>query len=33
MPTNRMNLGNNIFFFCKVYYWDFTNQRVGFFFN
>ncbi len=33
MPTNRMNMGNNIFFFCKVYYWDITNQRVGFFFN
>jgi autotransporter-associated beta strand protein len=33
MPTNRFNLGNNIFFFCKVYYWDLTNQRVGFFFD
>ncbi len=33
MPTNRINLGNSIYFFCKVYYWDITNQRVGFFFN
>ena len=33
IPTNRINLGNSIYFFCKVHYWDFTNQRVGFFFN
>ena len=33
MPTNRINLGNSIYFFCKAYHWDFTNQRIGFFFN
>lgn len=32
-PRNRMNLGNSIYFFCKVHFWDFTNQRVGFYFN
>ncbi len=33
MPMNRMNLGNSIYFFAKVYFWDYTNQRVGFYFN
>ena len=33
MPTNRINLGNSIYFFCKAYHWDFTNQRIGFFFD
>jgi autotransporter-associated beta strand protein len=33
MPTNRINLGNSIYFFCTAYHWDFTNQRIGFFFN
>ncbi len=33
MPMNRMNLGNSIYFYAKVYFWDFTNQRVGFYFN
>ncbi len=33
MPMNRMNLGNSVYFYAKVYFWDFTNQRVGFYFN
>lgn len=33
MPMNRMNLGNSVYFHAKVYFWDFTNQRVGFYFD
>ncbi len=28
-PPNRINLGNTIYFYCPVYYWDIKNKRVG----
>lgn len=28
-PHNRINLGNTIYFYCPVYFWDITNKRVG----
>lgn len=28
-PHNRINLGNTIYFYCPVYFWDLTNKRVG----
>lgn len=32
-PTNRLNLGNSIYFFVQAHIWDVTNQRVGFYFR
>ena len=32
-PRNRISLGNSIYFFCPVYYWDITNRRVGILFR
>lgn len=28
-PINRINMGNSIYFYCPVFYWDVTNNRVG----
>ena len=28
-PANRINLGNTIYFYCPVYFWDIKNKRVG----
>lgn len=28
-PSNRINLGNTIYFYCPVYFWDIKNKRVG----
>ena len=28
-PRNRINLGNSIYFFWPVYFWDIENERVG----
>lgn len=32
-PKNRINLGNTIYFFCPVYFWDITHKRVGIYFK
>ena len=32
-PTNRLNLGNSIYFFNQVHLWDIANRRVGFYFR
>jgi hypothetical protein len=29
-PTNRLNLGNSIYFFIQAHVWDIANRRVGF---
>jgi hypothetical protein len=28
-PKNRINLGNTVYFYCPVYFWDIKNKRVG----
>jgi hypothetical protein len=28
-PPGRINLGNTLYLFCPVYFWDITNKRVG----
>ncbi|SFQ41949.1 Por secretion system C-terminal sorting domain-containing protein [Pseudarcicella hirudinis] len=28
-PKNRINLGNTIYFYCPIYFWDIKNKRVG----
>jgi len=28
-PRNRINLGNSLYYYWPVYYWDIKNQRVG----
>ena len=28
-PRHRFNLGNTIYAYCPVYFWDITNKRVG----
>lgn len=28
-PHTRINLGNTIYFYCPVYFWDISNKRVG----
>lgn len=28
-PKNRISLGNTIYFYCPVYFWDITHQRIG----
>ncbi len=28
-PPTRISLGNSIYFFCPVYFWDVSNNRVG----
>jgi len=28
-PPGRFNLGNTLYLFCPVYFWDITNRRVG----
>jgi hypothetical protein len=28
-PSNRINLGNTVYFYCPVYFWDIKNKRVG----
>lgn len=33
MPANRINLGNTIYFYCPVYYYDLKNKRIGIRFN
>jgi hypothetical protein len=32
-PSNRINLGNTIYFFCPIFYVDFTNEQVGILFK
>ncbi len=32
-PSSRINLGNTIYFYCPVYFWDISNRRVGVYFN
>ncbi len=32
-PKNRMDLGNTIYYFCPVYFWDIDNKRVGILFK
>jgi hypothetical protein len=32
-PENRINLGNTIYFYCPVYFWDITHKRVGIYFK
>lgn len=32
-PKHRINLGNSIYFFCPVYYYDIKNKRIGIGFN
>lgn len=29
MPSNRINLGNTIYFYCPVFHFDIKNKRVG----
>jgi len=28
-PKNRIDLGNSLYFFTSVYFWDFTKQAIG----
>lgn len=32
-PRNHINLGNSIYLFWMIHFWDFTKQRVGFCFE
>lgn len=32
-PVNRINLGNTIYFYCPVYYYDIEHKRIGIGFN
>jgi hypothetical protein len=32
-PTNRLNLGNSIYYFLHAHVWDIANRRVGFWFR
>jgi len=32
-PTNRLNLGNSVYFFIQAHVWDIANRRVGFCFR
>jgi len=32
-PTNRLNLGNSIYFFIRAHIWDMANRRVGLYFR
>ena len=29
-PTNRINLGNTVYYYCPVFFYDIQNKRVGF---